>query len=126
MMCAGREGEGGQRQNMTLLAERTQRHIVFPSEMLALILHGLCGAAGCWGVLPARSGCRQVWQEQGAWKAPGTWCSGRSTQEPTAVAWTGTEGSGVWEPPVKPAVPGCPGSPHGRCWVQTAAGGPGS
>lgn len=44
-MCRGR-GKGGQRQNMTLLAERTQQHIVFPAETLALILPGLCGAAG--------------------------------------------------------------------------------
>lgn len=78
------------------------------------------------GVLPARGGCRQVWQEPRAWKAPGTWGSGHGTQRPTTVAWTGTKRSGVQEPPVKPSVPGCLGRPHGHCWVQAVAGGPGS
>lgn len=44
-MCQGEEG--GQRQNMTLLVAHTQYHIVvFPVEMLALMLHRL---GGCWG-----------------------------------------------------------------------------
>lgn len=93
---------------MTLLAERTQQHIVFPTETLALILPGFCGAAGgCGGGsrLPmAAPG--QVWQELGAWKTPGLLGSGQGTWEcgplqllvgcgagqgPPVVAWAGTK-----------------------------------
>lgn len=84
-MCRGGEGgEGGQRQNMTLLAERTQRHIVFPSEPLALILRGLRGAAGGWGGpscprrLRGRFGRSGV---RGAWKAAGSRGSGHGTRQ---------------------------------------------
>lgn len=96
-MCA--RGEGGQRQNMTLLAEHTQRHIVFPSETLALILHGLCGAAGCWGLggscLPrGRFGRSRVQAAGAVGLRARCWGAGcRLAREQTLVAWKGSKGS---------------------------------
>lgn len=94
MMHAGGR-EGGQRQNMTLLAERTQRHIVFPSETLALILYGLHGAAGGWGGLPAH-GSSGV---QGPWKVLGPWGEGLMLDTcPTAVTAEVRAGQGMLVP----------------------------